>query len=600
MRIVHTNSANSRSRLFFLSLLAALIGLIAGIVSFVLYNLIGLFTNLSFYHRFSFQFVSPQYNNVGLLVILVPVIGGLIVGVMAKYGTPKIKGHGIPEAIEAVVINKSKISGKVAILKPLSAAIAIGTGGPFGAEGPIIQTGGAIGSLLGQFIPTTASERKILLACGAGAGMAATFSTPIAGVILAVELLLFEFKPRSFIPLVISTAVATAARFQLLGAGPIFHTGSFNFNIAQNAIYFIVLGILCGIGAIVFTKALYWTEDQFEKLPIDSLWWPAIGALGLGVIGFFIPRVFGVGYDTISDILNNNLALNLLFILLLFKSVALLVSLGSGTSGGLLAPMFMASAALGGSFAIVVNRLIPGANLSPGAFALVAMGAVFGAAARSTFAFMVFSFEITRNYDAILPLMLVGVIASAIAISFLKNSIMTEKLARRGIHVFQEYDTDILRLTPVRDVMDKNPAVIYANDSVGNLADRIARNDSEYNSHKAYPVLNEKEELVGIVTQGDVLKAINTKRSGENILNIAATNLTVTFPDETVYEAVSRMLKNNVGRLPVVERQNPKKLIGYLGRANVLSSRLKQIEEESVIEGGTSLMNLRDHRENPA
>ncbi len=594
MKKDHANPINSNPRLFFLSMLAALIGLIAGFISFALYNMIGLFTNLSFYHRFSFQFVSPQYNNIGILVILIPVIGGLIVGVMAKYGTSKIKGHGIPEAIEAVMINKSKISGKVAILKPLSAAIAIGTGGPFGAEGPIVQTGGAIGSLLGQFIPTTASERKVLLACGAGAGMAATFSTPIAGVILAVELLLFEFRPRSFIPLVISTAVATAARFQLLGSGPMFHVGSLNFDITRNVIYFIILGILCGIGAIVFTKALYWTEDQFEKLTIDPLWWPAIGAFALGVIGFFIPRVFGVGYDTISDILNNNLAINLLILLLLFKSIAVLISLGSGTSGGLLAPMFMASAAMGGAFAILVNHLVPGANLSPGAFALVAMGAVFGAAARSTFAFIVFSFEITRDYDAILPLMLVGVIASAIAISFLKNSIMTEKLARRGVHVFQEYDTDILKLTPVRDVMDKNPAVIYANDNIGALADKVAGNDTDFNIHKAYPVLNEKDELVGIVTQGDLLKAIDSNRSNENIGEIASTNLAVTYPEETVFDAVSKMLKNNIGRLPVVERQNPKKLVGYLGRANVLSSRLKQLEEESVIENGLGAASWRN------
>lgn len=595
METSHTNSINSRSRLLFLSLLAALIGLIAGIVSFVLYNLIGLFTNLSFYHRFSFQFISPQYNNIGLLVILVPVIGGLIVGFMAKYGTSKIKGHGIPEAIEAVVINKSKISGKVAILKPLSAAIAIGTGGPFGAEGPIIQTGGAIGSLLGQFVSTTASERKILLACGAGAGMAATFSTPIAGVILAVELLLFEFKPRSFIPLVIASAVATAARFQLLGPGPMFHTGSLNFDATRNAIYFVILGILCGIGATVFTKALYWTEDQFEKLPIDSLWWPAIGALALGGIGFFIPKVFGVGYDTISDILNNNLALNVLLLLLIFKSIALLVSLGSGTSGGLLAPMFMASAALGGSFAILVNHSIPGANLSPGAFALVSMGAVFGAAARSTFAFIVFSFEITRDYDAILPLMLVGVIASAISISFLKNSIMTEKLARRGVHVFHEYDTDVLRLTLVHEVMDKNPVVVSADNTIADLADKIASNDPDYTFHKAYPVVNEKDELVGIVTQGDVVKAVENNQSNESILKMAATDLIVTYPDETVFDAVSKMLKNKIGRLPVVERQNPKKLIGYLGRANVLSSRLKQIEEESVVESGTGFNSWRNN-----
>lgn len=597
MKINLLGSPNSNYRLFFLSVIAAMIGLAAGIISFILYSLIGLFTNLSFYHRFSFQFVSPQYNSLGIIAIFIPVIGGLIVGVMAKYGTSKIKGHGIPEAIEAVVTNKSKISGAVAILKPLSAAIAIGTGGPFGAEGPIIQTGGAVGSLLGQFIPTTASERKILLACGAGAGMAATFSTPIAGVILAVELLLFEFKTRSFVPLVIATAVATVVRFQLLGPGPMFHVGSLNFDVPRNAVYFVIMGILCGIGAIVFTKALYWAEDQFEKLPIDSVWWPAIGALGLGIIGFFIPRVFGVGYDTISDILNNHLALNLLLLLLVFKSLALIISLGSGTSGGLLAPMFMAGAALGGAFAILVNHLVPGANLSPGAFALVAMGAIFGAAARSTFAFIIFSFEITRDYNAILPLMLVGVIASAIAVSFLKNSIMTEKLARRGVHVYSEYDADVLRSTTVKQVMDTDPPVVHANEKVSELVDRIVSGDSRYNSHKAYPVLDEQENLVGIATQGDLLKAVDHNNSNKSVLEIAAVQLVVAYPEETVYDAVAKMLKNDVGRLPVVDRKNPRRLLGYLGRANVLSSRLKQLDEESRFENGAGFLNWKNRRE---
>jgi CIC family chloride channel protein len=596
MKIDSLESPNSKYRLLFLSIIAAVIGFAAGIISFILYNLIGLFTNLSFYHRFSFQFVSPQYNSLGIFVIMIPVIGGLIVGVMAKYGTSKIKGHGIPEAIEAVVTNKSKISGSVAILKPLSAAIAIGTGGPFGAEGPIIQTGGAVGSLIGQFIPTTASERKILLACGAGAGMAATFSTPIAGIILAVELLLFEFKTRSFIPLVIATAVATSVRFQLLGSGPMFHVGSMSFDMARNAVYFVILGILCGIAAIVFTKALYWVEDQFEKLPVDSLWWPAIGALGLGIIGFFIPKVLGVGYDTISDILNNRLTLSLLLLLLVFKSLALIISLGSGTSGGLLAPMFMASAALGGAFAMLINHLIPGANLSPGAFALVSMGAVFGAAARSTFAFIIFSFEITQNYNAILPLMLVGVVASAIAVSFLKNSIMTEKLARRGVHVYSEYDVDILRQTTVEQVMDKNPMVVYANEKVSEVVDKIVSGDARFNSHKGYPVLDEREDLVGLVTHGDLLKAVNHNDSDKDVLEIAATKLVVAYPEETVYDAVEKMLNNNVGRLPVVDSKNPKKLLGYLGRANVLSSRLKQLEEEYRLENVVTFLNWRKRR----
>src|ERR1700681_2026758 len=353
-------------RLGFISLLAAAVGMIAGVVAFLLYNLIGLFTNLAFYHVWSFHFRSPADNQLGPWVILIPVAGGIIVGFMAKYGSPKIKGHGIPEAMEAVLTSKSRIEPKVAIWKPISAAIAIGTGGPFGAEGPIIQTGGAFGSVIGQIVSTTASERKVLLACGAGAGMAATFNTPIAGVILAIELLLFEFRGRSFIPLVIATSLATSVRQFLMGTGAMFHVLPMDFGIPRALPFYLVLGVFCGGAAIVFTEALYFIEDGFDRLPISELWHPAIGALTLGIIGFFVPRVLGVGYDTLGDILNNSLALKLLILVALCKAVALLLSLGSGTSGGLLAPMFIFSAGVGGVFAVLVNDIFPSAHLSPG------------------------------------------------------------------------------------------------------------------------------------------------------------------------------------------------------------------------------------------
>src|SRR5579863_3962508 len=306
-------------RMVLMSFLAGGIGLLAGLIAFVLYKLIGLFTNIFFYHRFAAEFLSARHNQLGLWVIPIPVIGGIIVGFMAKFGSSKIKGHGIPEAMEAVMVNRSRIEPRVAILKPISAAIAIGTGGPFGAEGPIIQTGGAVGSLVGQVLHTTASERKVLLACGAAAGMSATFNTPIAGVILAIELLLFEFKARSFIPLVIASTLATAVHFSLLGRGPMFAVGAVDFDVPQALPFYIVLGLLCGLAAVGFSKALYWVEDQFEKLPIDELWWPAIGALALGIIGYFVPRVLGVGYDTIGDILNNHLAVKVLILVMIFK-----------------------------------------------------------------------------------------------------------------------------------------------------------------------------------------------------------------------------------------------------------------------------------------
>ena len=313
-------------------------------------------------------------------------------------------------------------------------------GGPFGAEGPIIQTGGAIGSLVGQVLSTTAAERKVLLACGAGAGMAATFNTPISGVIIAIELLLVEFRSRSFIPLVIASTLATSMRSILLGQRSMFTMGSVNFDPLHGLPFYVLLGVICGAAAIGFTKLLYWVEDQFDRIKIDDLWHPAIGALALGIIGFFVPRVLGVGYDTISDILNNSLTLKLLILIAVFKSLALVISLGSGTSGGLLAPMFMSSAALGGVFATVINLIFPGLHLSPGAYALVAMAAVFGAASRATFTFIVFAFEITHDYSAILPLMLGCVIADMIALRYLPSSIMSEKLARRGLKVPDAYE----------------------------------------------------------------------------------------------------------------------------------------------------------------
>jgi CIC family chloride channel protein len=443
------------------SVLAAGVGLVAGVVAFGLYKLIGFFTNLFFYHRWAANFIGPRLHHLGPWVIAVPVVGGIIVAFMVKYGSDKIRGHGIPETMEAVLTERSRIAPRVAILKPLSAAIAIGTGGPFGAEGPIIQTGGALGSLLGQVVHTTGAERKVLLACGAAAGMSASFNTPIAGVILAIELLLFEFKSRSFVPLVIASTLATAVRMRLLGAGPMFAVAKVDFAIPRALPFYLLLGAICGLAAIGFTKALYWTEDQFEKLPVSEFWWPPIGALVLGVIGYFVPRVLGVGYDTISDILNSSLTLKLLLVVMLAKALALVVSIGSGTSGGLLAPMFMSSAAMGGSFAMVINRIVPTAHLSPGAFALVAMGAVFGAASRATFSFIIFAFEITRDYNAVLPLMLVSVIADGVAVLYMpKSSIMTEKLVRRGLRIHQEYEADILQQVPVSQTMDKEFPVI--------------------------------------------------------------------------------------------------------------------------------------------
>ena len=575
-------------RLVMISFLAAAIGLLAGGIAFLLYKLIGFFTNIAFYGQFSAVFRSPRYSHLGLWVILIPVIGGLIVGVMAKYGSSKIKGHGIPEAMEAVLVNRSRIEPRVAILKPISAAIAIGTGGPFGAEGPIIQTGGAVGSLIGQLLHTTASERKVLLACGAAAGMSATFNTPIAGVILAIELLLFEFKSRSFIPLVIASTLATAVHMQLLGAGPMFHVAAMDFDIPRGLPFYLLLGGLCGLAAVGFTRLLYWTEDLFEKLPIDELWWPAIGALGLGIIGYFVPRVLGVGYDTIGDILNGNLVFKVLIIVMLAKSAALVISLGSGTSGGLLAPMFMSGAAMGGVFASVLNWIFPSAHLSPGAFALVAMGAIFGAASRATFSFIIFAFEITRDYNSVLPLMLVSVIADGIAMLLMPSaSIMTEKLRRRGLRIPHEYEADVLYHMTVSQTMDQDFPTVPAAMKIGDLAERIARGEPQVAGHHGMIILDGEGKLAGIITRGDVMRALDKDPSGGiSVLEAGSHNVVVTYPDEGLQDASEKMLRHNVGRLPVVDRSDEKKVVGYLGRPGIMAARLHRFNDEYVREAG--------------
>jgi H+/Cl- antiporter ClcA/predicted transcriptional regulator len=579
--------ALARPRLLLLSLLAALVGALAGVVAYALYALITVVSTGIFYQQWSFAPRDVTDHTLGWLVIVVPAVGGLVVGLMAKYGSPKIRGHGIPEAMEAVLFNRSRIAPRVALLKPLSAAVAIGTGGPFGAEGPIIQTGGALGSIIGQALHLTATERKTLLASGAAAGMAATFSTPIAAVILAIELLLFEYKPRSFIPLVVASTIATAVRFLLLGHGAMFTVGALDFGFPGTVPWYLPLGVICGFVAVGFSRTLYWVEDCFEKLPVNEVWWPAIGGLALGLIALLDPRVLGVGYGNISNVLNAQVALGALALLLVTKSVALLVTLGSGTSGGLLAPMFTFGAALGGLYAGVINYFVPSAHLSPGAFALVAMAAVFGAAARAPFTLIIFAFEITRNYDSVLPLMLVVVVAYAIALRFMDNSIMTERLARRGRQVNQEYEVDVFQQVAVSRAMDEHPTLIPAATPIGTLAARIARNEPEVVRHQALLLTDERGELAGILTRGDLMRALQRDPSGKlTVLEAGDATPHVTYPDEMLGDALNRMLQQNCGRLPVVARDNPKKIVGYLGRAAVLQARLWRLHEDNVAEPG--------------
>ncbi len=568
-----------------MSLLAAVTGLAAGVVAFALLSLIGLVLNLVFLQRVSFELPNLAEHNLGWWILVVPAAGGLIVGLMAKYGSPKIRGHGIPEAMEAVLTSNSRVSPRVAIFKPLSTVVAIGTGGPFGAEGPIIQTGGALGSLLGQVVRTTASERKVLLACGAAGGMAAIFGTPIAAGVLSIEVLLFEFRVRSFIPLVIATTLATTMRYAIFESGPLFAMQAVDFALPEAVPFYVIFGVLVGFMAIAISKSLFWVEDRFEALPIGDIWRPALGGLGLGAIGLIAPQVLGVGYDTITGILNNEFAVGMLLSVFVFKTLALLVSLGSGTSGGLLAPLFMTGAAGGALFAVAANHLVPGTPLAPGAFALVGMAALFGAASRATFTLIIFAFEITRNYNAILPLMLVCVIATGIMVLFMRNTIMTEKLARRGLRVSQDFEVDPMQRVLVARIMNPHPASVDLDTDIADVAAIMGLRGAGEHRRDALVVVDSDGALFGIVTQSDVLRAMaGDENEPTTAGGICSRNLVTAHADETVGEAVERMLRHDIGRLPVVSRSDPTRLLGYIGRAAAIGARTHAMEEEGRYE----------------
>ncbi len=430
--------ASVDGRVLLVSAISVGIALAAGLVARILTKLIGLITNLAFYGRASTSFASPAGNHLGLLVIGVPVIGGLVVGVMARYGSKAIRGHGIPEAMEQILFNESRIPARITFLKPLSAAIAIGTGGPFGAEGPIIATGGALGSLVGQVLKVTADERKTLLCAGAAAGMAATFGSPVSAVLLAIELLLFEYRPRSIIPVALASATATGMRGAFAGFDPVFTMPNIVPPAPAALAAYILLGAVVGVASVGVTRAVYWVEDGFERLPIHWMWWPAIGAVAVGVVGYFVPRTMGVGYDNIDEIIGGHVLGTTLAVLCTLKFVSWSIALGSGTSGGTLAPLFTMGGALGALLGEAVSWGLPSLGIDPRIAALVGMAAMFAGASHATLASVVFAFETTRQPMSLLPLLGGCTAAYLISCLFMRTSIMTEKIARRGIHIKTE------------------------------------------------------------------------------------------------------------------------------------------------------------------
>jgi H+/Cl- antiporter ClcA len=560
-------AATSTSRLLLLTVVAGAVGLAAGGAAWVLLHLIRGITNLALLHRLTWANLSLAHIHPGLVIIPVAVAGATIVSLLALWAPP-IRGHGLPETMEAILTRQSRIQPSTALAKPLSAAVAIGTGGPFGAEGPIIVTGGALGSLVGQVLHVSPSERKILLASGAAAGMAATFGAPLAAVVLALELLLFEFSTRAFIPLVVASSVAGAVHLALFGSGALFKVEPHDFAGLEKLPIYVVVGGLAGLLALAIVRGLSFFEGLFERLPLNVFWHPMLGAVVFATIGIFVPRALGVGYDTISDVLSDRLLVSTLLLVFLAKLFAWWIALASGTSGGTLAPILMISGAFGGLMGHLFHAMYAG--ISPGAVAVVMMAATFGAATRATFTSIVFLFELTRDYRIILPLMLASVIADLIAHAFASDSLLTEKLTRRGLKVRGDYEVDILRTTFVHEVMTRDVETLSSKATVEEALNRWQKG-----GHGAYPIVDGGGRLEGIVSRGDVLRS--DPEPSAPLLDVASTEVVTVTPGATLIEVLQDMLREGVEHIPVVEEGA---LVGICTRTDVLSARKRQLEME--------------------
>lgn len=560
-------------RLLLLTCMALPIGVICAGVARLLTMMISLFTNLFYYHSLNIEARAPSYDAIGIAAIAMPALGGLIIGLMARYGSERIRGHGIPEALEAILFGKSIMSPKVALLKPLSSAISIGSGGPFGAEGPIIMTGGAFGSIFGQIFHLSSAERKTLLVAGASAGMAAIFATPIAATLLAVELLLFEWKPRSLVPVALASAVAAAVRPFFLGsAGPLFPLPAILPASLSGLAFAALAGLLAGAFSTVLSMTLYKVEDLFGRLPIHWSWWPALGGIIVGIGGYFQPHALGVGYDVIERFLSGHAATGEVAGLVLVKGFIWTIALASGTSGGVLAPLLIMGAGLG----VVEAGFFPGGDSS--LWPLVSMAAVMGGMMRSPFTAVMFALELTNSVNSLPALLIASICSYAFTVLVMKRSILTEKVARRGYDIFREYGVDPLERMTVAEAMTKDVQTVPAKMITKELA---AQMFGTVQKHRGYPVVDDAGRLIGMIASSDLRRIVG---SGVNDILTAEAVMAkpplVALPDEPCKAAAERMATAGIGRLPVVSREDRSKLIGILTRSDLLKSRTRHVEEE--------------------
>jgi chloride channel protein, CIC family len=575
-----TSASGNKKRLLFISALAVFIGICISVIAKLLVYLVNFVTNISFHHQFSFVHSNPAPNDYGLWVMIIPAIGGVIVGLMALYGSKAIRGHGIPEAMEQILTNKSKIKPAITFLKPVSSAISIGTGGPFGAEGPIIATGGAFGSTLGQLLRITHYERKVLLAAGATAGMSAIFGSPIAAIFLAIELLLFEFSPRSIIPVALACITGSAGHHLLFESGAVFPMPFVAVPNNKALLVYSCIGIIVGLVSAFTTKIVYWIEDSFEKLPVHWMWWPAIGGLAVGIIGYFAPRTLGVGYYNITDLLSGKMVFHVVISLCIFKFISWAIALGSGTSGGTLAPLLTIGGAVGILLGTAAISLFPNAGVVLPLAALIGMSAMFAGASRALLTSIIFAIETTDQANALLPLLAACVASYLVSFFLMENTIMTEKIARRGVKTPHSYEPDILdRLTVQQVISDEEGIVFSADATVSEVRDWLRRNKNA--SRNYFIVVNDDGSFRGIISSSNLF---SMHHATDLIIGslIKRKPIAVTALD-TLKTAVEMMAKENLDVLPVLSSES-NKLTGILSYKNILSAYKHGIEEhkESV------------------
>jgi chloride channel protein, CIC family len=509
-------------------------------------------------------FMGPYY------VILVPAIGGLIVGPLVFFMAREAKGHGVPEVMLAVASAGGRIRPRVALIKTLASSICIGSGGSVGREGPIVQIGSTLGSTLGQIFRLSEEKIKILVACGAAGGIAATFNAPLAGIFFALEVILGEYGLKFFSSVVLSSVTATVISRTFLGDYPAFKVPQYTLASVWEIPLYFIFGFIAAFVALIYIKSVYKSEDIFNAWGIPEYVKPAIGGVGVGLIGLYFPQIFGVGYESIELALYGKIGLVLVSTLVLMKILATSVTLGSGGSGGVFAPALFIGAMLGETYGKLTQIIVPSIAIPSGACALVGMGAVFSGASHAPISAILILFEMTGNYLIILPLMITCIISTVVVRKFSKESIYTLKLTRRGIDINALRKSDLMSSITVSDAMVRQ--VIYFQESIAvKDAEMNIRSDSAYR-HRGFPVLNQGADLVGMITRKDIVEALTAGKTDVPIREIMTKDIAICFPDDTLKAVLQKLGEKEIGRIPVVERENPRHLVGLITRENIISA----------------------------